>query len=75
VTRRGNPAWDRSWIRGIWLGREPAAQPIADVGDSDRILPISTGLLCLIFADTTRIRPEKRGTNSSVRTKNRPLPP
>ena len=62
-----NPAFDPSWIRALWLFREPAAQPIVTVGYRERIPPLRTGVPGLVLANTTQIYPEDRGTNYAVR--------
>ncbi len=65
--RAVNPAFDPSWVRARWLFREPAAQPIVDVGYHRRIPPLRTGAPGLVLANTTQIYPEDRGTNYAVR--------
>jgi protoporphyrinogen oxidase len=65
--RKVNPSFERSWIRSMWLFREPAAQPVVTVGYGDRIPPLETGQRGLLLANTTQIYPEDRGTNYSVR--------
>jgi protoporphyrinogen oxidase len=62
-----NPAFDRSWIRGRWLFREPDAQPIVTVGYGERVPPLVTGARGLYLANTAQIYPEDRGTNYGVR--------
>jgi protoporphyrinogen oxidase len=65
--RKVQPAFSAEWIRGRWLHREPAAQPIVTVGYHRRIAPLQTGVRGLVLANTTQIYPEDRGTNYSVR--------
>jgi protoporphyrinogen oxidase len=65
--RKVNPGFERSWVKTRWLHREPAAQPIVDVGYRERIPPLQTGVPHLILANTTQIYPEDRGTNYAVR--------
>ena len=65
--RKVNPAFDRGWIRNLWLHREPAAQPIVTVGYHDRIPPLRTSVPGLVLANTTQVYPEDRGTNYAVR--------
>ena len=65
--RRVNPAFSPDWVRRRWLFREPAAQPIVDVGYRQRIPPLDTGVQGLVLANTTQIYPEDRGTNYAVR--------
>ena len=65
--RKVNPAFDRSWIRRLWLHREPAAQPIVTVGYHARIPSLRTPVDGLLLANTTQVYPEDRGTNYAVR--------
>jgi protoporphyrinogen oxidase len=65
--RTVNPAFDRTWIKNLWLHREPAAQPIVTVGYHQRIPPLRTPVEGLILANTTQVYPEDRGTNYAVR--------
>ncbi len=65
--RRVNPDYSRAWVKRFWVFKEPAAQPIVDVGYRERIPPLETGVERLVLANTTQIYPEDRGTNYSVR--------
>jgi protoporphyrinogen oxidase len=65
--RAVNPAFAPGWVRGRWLHREPAAQPIVTVGYRERIPPLRTPVPRLVLANTTQIFPEDRGTNYAVR--------
>jgi protoporphyrinogen oxidase len=65
--RAVNPAFDRTWVRNMWLHREPAAQPIVTVGYHERIPPLRTPVDGLFVANTTQVYPEDRGTNYAVR--------
>ena len=62
-----NGAFDRSWVKHLWLHREPAAQPIVTVGYREKIPPMKTPRRGLVLANTTQIFPEDRGTNYAVR--------
>jgi hypothetical protein len=59
--------FDRSWVKGLWLHREPAAQPIVTVGYRAKIPAMQTPRRGLVLANTTQIFPEDRGTNYAVR--------
>jgi protoporphyrinogen oxidase len=61
-----NPEFDRSWVRNLWVFREPAAQPVVTLGYPARMPPLETGAAGLVLANTTQIYPEDRGTNYSV---------
>jgi protoporphyrinogen oxidase len=65
--RSVNPGFERSWVRNLWLHREPAAQPIVTVGYREKIPPMKTPTRGLVLANTTQIFPEDRGTNYAVR--------
>jgi protoporphyrinogen oxidase len=65
--RRVNPAFSRDWVRNSWLFREPAAQPIVDVGYRTRIAPLATPAPGLFLTNTTQVFPEDRGTNYAVK--------
>jgi protoporphyrinogen oxidase len=65
--RAVNPGFDRSWVKQLWLHREPAAQPIVTVGYRDKIPAMKTPTRGLVLANTTQIFPEDRGTNYAVR--------
>ena len=65
--RRLAPAFSRDRVRERWLFREPAAQPVVDVGYRARMPPLATPVPGLVLANTAQIWPEDRGTNYSVR--------
>jgi protoporphyrinogen oxidase len=65
-----SPAFERGWVRNLWLHREPAAQPIVTVGYRDKIPAMKTPARGLVLANTTQIYPEDRGTNYAVREGN-----
>jgi protoporphyrinogen oxidase len=62
-----DPSFERSRVRGRWLFREPAAQPIVDVGYRDRIPAMRTPVPDLLLVNATQIYPEDRGTNYAAR--------
>jgi protoporphyrinogen oxidase len=68
--RQVNPAFERGWVRKMWLHREPAAQPIVTVGYRERIPPLRTPIPGLVLANATQVYPEDRGTNYAVRLAN-----
>jgi protoporphyrinogen oxidase len=65
--RKVNPAFARSWARGLWRFTEPAAQPIVTPGYARRLPPLRTPVAGLVLANTTQVYPEDRGTNYAVR--------
>lgn len=65
--KRINPAFERSWIRGQWLFKDRAGQPIVDAHYHEAIPPHRTPIEGLWLANTTQIYPEDRGQNYSIR--------
>ena len=65
--KRINPAFDRSWIRGKWLFKDRAGQPIVHYRYHEVIPPHRTPIAGLYLANTTQIYPEDRGQNYSIR--------
>ena len=65
--KRINPAFDRSWIKGQWLFKDRAGQPIVHYRYHENIPPHRTPVAGLYLANTTQIYPEDRGQNYSIR--------
>ena len=65
--KRINPAFDRSWIKGQWLFKDRAGQPIVHYRYHENIPPHRTPVAGLYLANTTQIYPEDRGQNYSLR--------
>ena len=65
--RRINPDFDRSWVRGRWLFKDRAGQPIVHAGYHRTIPPHRTPVAGLYLANTTQVYPEDRGQNYSIR--------
>ena len=65
--RRINADFDRSWIVNSWLFKEPAAQPVVDVGYRARMAPLQTPVPGLLLSNTTQVFPQDRGTNYAVK--------
>ncbi len=58
----------RTWdIVNAWVFREPAGQPLVDVGFPERIPSHRTPAAGLYLVNTTQIYPQDRGTNYAVR--------
>jgi protoporphyrinogen oxidase len=64
--QRVNPAFERSWIKDVWLWKTAYAQPIPPVNHSQNIPPIRTPLPGLYFASMSQVYPWDRGTNFAV---------
>jgi protoporphyrinogen oxidase len=65
--KKVNPGWSRDWIKGKWLYKEPAGQPMVLPNYPKRMPPYSTGVPGLYMANTTQVYPDDRGTNYAVR--------
>jgi len=63
---RFNPAFERSWIKQVWLWKTPYAQPVPPVNHSRNIPPIRTPGQGLYFASMSQVYPWDRGTNFAV---------
>ncbi|HEY3340827.1 MAG TPA: NAD(P)/FAD-dependent oxidoreductase [Anaerolineae bacterium] len=65
--KRFNPDFDPSWVKQIWVFKEPYAQPVPFVNHSHNIPPTRTPLAGLFFASMSHVYPWDRGTNYAVR--------
>lgn len=63
---RFNPAFDRTWVKDVWLWKAAYAQPIPPVNHSANIPPLRTPLKGLYFASMSQVYPWDRGTNFAV---------
>ncbi|KAB8144055.1 NAD(P)/FAD-dependent oxidoreductase [Chloroflexia bacterium SDU3-3] len=64
--KRVNPAFERGWVRKVWVHREPYAQPIVTVNHSKNVPPLATPLPGLYWASMSQVYPWDRGTNFAV---------
>ncbi len=64
--RKFNPAFEREWIRKVWVFRTNYAQPVPLVDHSRNIPPIQTPIEGLYFASMSQVYPWDRGTNFAV---------
>jgi len=61
-----NPAFERSWVRQMWLFKDPGGQPIITTNYSASIPEMRTGVDGLYLSNTTQVYPEDRGQNYSL---------
>jgi protoporphyrinogen oxidase len=61
-----NPDFRPDWVRKSWLFREPYAQPVPEVNQSQRIPDLRTPLAGLYLASMSQVYPWDRGTNFAV---------
>ncbi len=64
--QRVNPAFDRSWVKKVWVHKTNYAQPVPLVNHSRNIPEIATPIPGLYFASMSQVYPWDRGTNFAV---------
>lgn len=64
--KRFNPAYERSWVRGMWIHSASYAQPIPTLNHADHVPALKTPLEGLYFASMSHVYPWDRGTNFAV---------
>lgn len=62
-----NPEFKKDWIESYWIFKDPAAQPVVDVGYKDTIPPIQTPIPNLYLVTMAQIYPWDRGTSNAVK--------
>ena len=61
-----NPAFQRDWVKKIWVNKTNYAQPVPLVNHSQNIPAIQTPIEGLYFASMSQVYPWDRGTNFAV---------
>jgi hypothetical protein len=61
-----NAAFDKSWVKKIWVFKTNYAQPVPLVNHSQNIPSIQTPIDGLYFASMSQVYPWDRGTNFAV---------
>ncbi|QYK51018.1 MAG: NAD(P)/FAD-dependent oxidoreductase [Anaerolineales bacterium] len=64
--QRVNPAFERSWVKKLWVHKTNYAQPVPLVDHSRNIPAIRTPMPGLYFASMSQVYPWDRGTNFAV---------
>ncbi|HMB23428.1 MAG TPA: NAD(P)/FAD-dependent oxidoreductase [Anaerolineales bacterium] len=64
--KKFNPAFDRDWVKKIWVFRTNYAQPVPLLNHSKNIPAIQTPIEGLYFASMSQVYPWDRGTNFAV---------
>ncbi|MBN2119343.1 MAG: NAD(P)/FAD-dependent oxidoreductase [Anaerolineales bacterium] len=64
--KKFNPAFERDWIRKVWVFKTNYAQPVPLLNHSKNIPPIQTPIEGLYFASMSQVYPWDRGTNFAV---------
>lgn len=61
-----NPAFERNWILGMHINRDPFAQPVPLVEGPMPVLPVETGLPGLFHASLAHVYPDDRGVSKAL---------
>lgn len=64
--KKFNPAFERDWVRKIWVNKTNYAQPVPLINHSKNIPTIQTPMEGLYFASMSQVYPWDRGTNFAV---------
>ncbi len=64
--KRIDPAFDRDWVKKIWVYKTHYAQPVPLLNHSKNIPAIQTPIEGLYFASMSQVYPWDRGTNFAV---------
>jgi len=64
--KKFNPAFERDWVRKVWVFKTNYAQPVPLVNHSQHIPAIKTPIDGLFFASMSQVYPWDRGTNFAV---------
>jgi protoporphyrinogen oxidase len=64
--RKFNPAFERDWVKKVWVFKTDYAQPVPLVNHSKNIPAIETPIEGLYFASMSQVYPWDRGTNFAV---------
>ncbi len=64
--KKFNPAFERDWVRKVWVFRTNYAQPVPLLNHSKNIPAIQTPIEGLYFASMSQVYPWDRGTNFAV---------
>ncbi|HUE99322.1 MAG TPA: NAD(P)/FAD-dependent oxidoreductase [Anaerolineales bacterium] len=64
--KKFNPAFERDWVKKVWVNKTNYAQPVPLVDHSKNIPAIQTPIEGLYFASMSQVYPWDRGTNFAV---------
>ena len=64
--KKFNPAFERDWVKKVWVNKTNYAQPVPLVNHSKNIPAIHTPIEGLYFASMSQVYPWDRGTNFAV---------
>jgi protoporphyrinogen oxidase len=64
--KKFNPAFERDWVKKVWVFKTNYAQPVPLVNHSKNVPTIQTPIEGLYFASMSQVYPWDRGTNFAV---------
>ena len=64
--KKFNPAFEKDWVKKVWVFKTNYAQPVPLVDHSKNIPAIETPITGLYFASMSQVYPWDRGTNFAV---------
>jgi len=64
--KRINPAFEKDWVKKVWVNKTNYAQPVPLVNHSKNIPAIKTPIDGLYFASMSQVYPWDRGTNFAM---------
>ena len=64
--KKFNPAFEKDWVKKVWVFKTNYAQPVPLVNHSKNIPAIKTSIPGLYFASMSQVYPWDRGTNFAV---------
>jgi protoporphyrinogen oxidase len=64
--KKFNPAFEKDWVKKVWVFKTAYAQPVPAVNHSQNIPAIQTPVEGLYFASMSQVYPWDRGTNFAV---------
>jgi len=64
--KKFNPAFEKDWVKKIWVNKTNYAQPVPLVNHSKNIPAIQTPIEGVYFASMSQVYPWDRGTNFAV---------
>ena len=64
--KKFNPAFERDWVKKVWVFKTNYAQPVPLVNHSKNIPSIQTSIEGLYYAAMSQVYPWDRGTNFAV---------
>ncbi len=64
--KKFNPAFEKDWVKKVWVNKTNYAQPVPLVNHSKNIPAIQTPIDGLYFASMSQVYPWDRGTNFAV---------